>query len=315
MIISEVDLGKSQIAGRDVVYIKPGEFEKHVDEPVEALVCSRATAAKANQNYLPNLKLIQLTSAGMDGVPVKELDEKGVKVQNAANVYGIPIAETVVLAMLELAKSYRANPENRIPRITRNYSRYITELYGKTALILGMGNIGSEVAYRLQGFGMYTVGYARHSRGLSCFAEEVIRLDSLYDKVASADYIISSLPGDTSTDGFISAEFIGHMKSDGYFINVGRISAIDQDALYNALKGKKIKGAALDMFEAIPNPVTNKFRRLSNVIVMPGVAAISEETEGRLKKRIVENLQACLGVRGGVKLCIHPMTIAYSLAS
>ena len=80
------------------------------------------------------------------------------------------------------------------------------------------------------------------------------------------------------------------MKKSAYFINVGRRKTINEEALYRALKEREIQGAALDMFEKLPNPVTNKFRRLNNVIVWPGLTAISRETNDRLRKVVVRNL-------------------------
>ena len=82
------------------------------------------------------------------------------------------------------------------------------------------------------------------------------------------------------------------MKNTAVIINVGRKAVFNNDDFYNALKGRKIGGAVLDMFEKIPNPITNKFRRLRNTIILPGVAAISQEVGPRLKTYIENNIFA-----------------------
>jgi lactate dehydrogenase-like 2-hydroxyacid dehydrogenase len=77
---------------------------------IEAAVCCRATAKKIAAMDMPNLRLVQLTSAGFDGVPLDEFSRKGIRVANAAGVYGVPIAETVVFGMLQMAKRFVATP-------------------------------------------------------------------------------------------------------------------------------------------------------------------------------------------------------------
>ena len=84
------------------------------------------------------------------------------------------------------------------------------------------------------------------------------------------------------------------MKRTAVIVNVGRKAVFDQADFYLALKKKKIGGAVLDMFERLPNPITNKFRRLNNVVVLPGVAAISQEVNVRLKEHMYSNILASL---------------------
>ena len=108
------------------------------------------------------------------------------------------------------------------------------------------------------------------------------------------DYIVSTLPDNHETKGFIDKEIISLMKKNAVIVNVGRKAVFNEADLYSALKNKQIGGAVLDMFEKLPNPITNKFRRLSNVIVLPGVAAISKEVNDRLKKHMSDNILSVL---------------------
>ena len=256
---------------------------------IEAVVCCRATANKLAALDLPRLKLVQLTSAGYDGVPLAEFARRGVFVANAGGVYGVPIAETVVFGMLQMAKKYRRNPNDRRVKYTRGYS-CIGELAGKTALILGAGNIGTEVAKRLAGFQMTLLGFDVFSGEKEGFARMLKGKDERNGALKECDYVVCTLPENAETRGMVDADWFGRMKPGGVFVNVGRRAVVNEADLYRALKSKTIGGAVLDMFEWLPNPITNKFRRLPNVIVLPGVAAISTEADQRLQQLISQNL-------------------------
>ena len=108
------------------------------------------------------------------------------------------------------------------------------------------------------------------------------------------DYIISTLPDNNETKGFINNDLFDRMKNSVIIVNVGRKAVFNNDEFYCALKERKIGGAVLDMFEKIPNPLTNKFRRLKNVVVLPGVAAISKEVNPRLKEHMAKNILATI---------------------
>lgn len=256
---------------------------------VVAIAGSRAIAIKANKMDFPGLKLVQLTSAGFDGVPLAEYRDKGVMVANAGNTYSVPIAETVVLGMLLMAKKLHTNPNNRHAKIQRHYIE-IQELYAKKVMILGAGSIGTEIAKRLSGFDMTVDGYAQSEGTRPYFNRVICGRNVLIGEIANYDYVISTLPDSESTRGFFDKELLSRMKQTSVIVNVGRKAVFNEEDLFTALKSKSIGGAVLDMFEKLPNPVTNKFRRLNNVIVLPGVSAISKEVNDRLKVHTEQNI-------------------------
>ncbi len=258
-------------------------------ENADVIVCCRATTIRLANLELQNLKMIQLTSAGFDNVPIDRYASKGIMVANAGSVYSVAIAETVVYGMLQMAKRYRKNPNKHLFRLTRGY-KYITELYNKNVIILGAGSIGTEVADRLLGFGMNIYGYDLYCKEKEQYKHIYRRRDELIGALEKIDYIISTMPDTPETKSFINKELLSGAKNSAVFINVGRRNVINESDLYDLLKRKCISGAVLDMFEKIPNPITNKFRRLNNVIVLPGVAAISNEVNIRLNKHICNNI-------------------------
>ena len=295
LILSDKDLSGYAFP-EDVVYKRITEKELRFYEgnkEVTAIAGSRAMAIKAAGMELPALKLFQLTSAGFDYVPLNIYAEKNVAVANAGSVYSAPIAETVVFGVLLIAKKLRKNPNNRHFKLTRGYTE-ITELAGKSVLIMGAGNIGTAVADRLQGFSMMIDGYDPFCPEKPQYRKLLRNRGELLECIGQYDYIVSTMPDNVQTQRFINIELLDKMKKTAVIVNVGRKAVFDQADLYKALRSKKVGGAVLDIFEALPNPFTNKFRRLNNVVVLPGVAAISQEVNVRLKEYMYSNILAVL---------------------
>ena len=256
---------------------------------VEALICSRDVAYVAQHMNLPELKVIQLFSAGFDGIDTKLLQSKGVHLCNAANVYNTGMAEFVVYAMLMRAKRYHKSLNNHLLRPFRNY-HYITELAGKTVGILGAGNIGGQIAKRLEAFEMHVLGYDIKTDDRPSF-ERIYNQEGLVEFLGRCDYIVNCMPLFKSTEGMLCKEWFDKMKDDITIVNVGRKKIFNDEDFLAFLKSHKEAVAILDMFEKIPNPFTNPYRRLSNVLVLPGVTAISKEIDEKLRNLIAENMR------------------------
>lgn len=288
LVLSEKPLSRIPGNTAEIKHIKNlADFAGNRD--AQAIVCCRATAAAAVDMDFPALRLIQLTSAGFDNVPVQEYAKRGIAVANAGSVYSTPIAETVVYGMLSMAKKYRKNPNNHFFRLTRGY-KYISELLGKNVLIMGAGSIGTEIAERLSGFKMNIYGYDPYCPQKEQYISILRTREELKRELPTFDYVLSTMPDTAETKGFIDKDLLDEMNNSAVFVNVGRRAVINEDDLYAALKNRSIGGAVLDMFEKLPNPVTNRFRRLTNTIIMPGVAAISNEVNVRLEQHICDNI-------------------------
>ena len=274
-----------------VTYINRRTVRNYENRPeIRAIVCSREIAGMCEKLRFPNLRLIQLLSAGFDEVDIQAYKSRGVSVCNAANVYSVAMAEFVVMGILQSAKRYHHYISDRSIRYTRNY-KYITELSGKNVLILGVGGIGNEIAKRLYGFGTKLYGYARSCRGQEGILEITDSVDRLKQLLAVADYVVSTLPDNPQTRGFICRELLCCLPERATIINVGRHCVFNERELYAYLRSHLSVSAYLDMFEKLPNPFTNKFRRLRNVVVWPGVTAISQESRERLRELVAYNLE------------------------
>lgn len=256
---------------------------------VVGIIGFRKLAVAADKIEFPSLKFFQLTSAGFDTVPIGSFRNKNVDVCNVGAVYSIPMAEMVIYGLLKIQKRYYYNPNITMIRPFRNY-HYIREMYNKTAVILAAGNIGTEIAKRLSAFGVRIIGYDKYLKNKTGFEYIINERNELIKSLDIFDFIISTMPATEETKNFIDSEFLSACKIDAIFANVGRRQTIDEDALYYALKKKNICGAILDMFEYLPNPFTNRFRRLNNTIIFPGVTAISQEVQDRLDEHIANNI-------------------------
>lgn len=286
----------------DLKYVpisKISDYENN--EEIIAVACSRTFAKKIQEIHFPNLKFIQLLSAGFEGVDMDFYKKKGIMVANAANVYSVGMAEFVVYAILKAAKRYNASICNHCIRFQRNY-KYITELSGKKVLILGVGGIGSEVAKRLKAFDMTVYGYARRTRVETDFDQIVCSRQELLSFFGECDYIVSTLPDNEETENLINKELLYCINKDVTLVNVGRRKVFNEDNLYDFLKSHKKVTAILDMFERFPNPITNRFRRLSNVWVLPGVTAISQEIDEKLCRLVKQNVEAVINEKQPVNI-------------
>lgn len=295
IVLSDKNLKQADLpAGvlvKKISYNSIDTYEHNQD--VVAISGSRAMAIKAANMDFPNLKLFQLTSAGFDGVPNEVYAKKEIAVANAGSVYSVPIAETVVFGILTMAKKIRKNPNNRRFKIQRHYNT-ITELADKNVLIMGAGNIGTAVADRLNGFEMNIDAYDPYCQPKKQYQNIWRSCEELKENMSKYDYVVSTLPDNDKTKKFINNELLSLMKQTAVIINVGRRAVFNENDFYSALKNRKIGGAVLDMFEKLPNPITNKFRRLKNVVVLPGVAAVSDEVNIRLENHITANISAVI---------------------
>lgn len=262
-------------------YVKNGE--------VVGAICSRALAMTLQEMKLPNLRFIQLLSAGVDGIVPSECAKRGITLCNAAGVYSVGMAEFVIYAMLMSAKRYNRHISNGHIRLQRGY-RYMTELAGKTLGVMGVGGIGTEVAKRAAAFDMVILGYAEHTREKAPF-KRIYHKDGIKEFAAQCDYIVSTLPDTEGTQGLINASFMEATKEKATFVNVGRMATINDADMISHLHSHPDKTAILDMFECLPNPLTNPYRRLKNVKVLPGVTAISQEIDAKLLALVKENVR------------------------
>jgi len=289
--------------GANFIYVNKKTINQYHQNPnVVALVCSREIARIVQHLNMPNLRLVQLTSSGWDLVDLDYYRSKNIMVCNAAGVYSVAMAEFVIYLMLQSAKRYNKGIKNKSIRLLRGY-RYMSELHGKTLGVMGVGSIGEEIAKRAVAFDMKVIGFANKTREKEGF-DKIFHKDNVQDFIALCDYIVITLPHTDDTHGFINNSLFNNMKKTVVIINVGRRAVFNEKEFLAFLQKHKTVTAILDMFELLPNLITNPFRRLSNVLVIPGVTAISKESNDKLVDLVKFNI-SCLEINQGFKNVIN----------
>ena len=215
--------------------------------------------------------------AGMDGLPLPLLHQRGVMVTNGVGINAITIAEYVVMAMLTIAKGYRTVVQAQLRHEWLKDSPGKVELAGSRALMLGYGGIGQLVEPRLQAMGV-EVTVVRRSPGASA---NTLGPDAWRERLADFDWVILAVPGTAETRHMIGAPELARMKSSAVLINVARGSVVDQDALVEALQQRRIGAAFLDVTEPEPLPPEHVLWSLDN-------AHISMHLSGRAQDRMFE---------------------------
>lgn len=232
-----------------------------------------------------NLKWLNSIYAGVDGMPLTLLAERGVTFTNGVGINAITIAEYVVMGMLITAKGYREVVRAQERREWLIDSPGKVELFGSKALIIGYGAIGSLVEERLKGFGV-EVAVVRRTPAANALSPDQWRA-----RLGEFDWIILAVPATTETEKMIGAAELAVMKSSATILNIARGSVIDQEALYAALKAQSIGAAFLDVTDPEPLPADDPLWALDNAhITMHLSGRAQDKMFVRSAQRFLENL-------------------------
>ena len=255
-------------------------------ERYEAVVCNGLFLYNSIE-YFTSLRLIQLTSAGLDRVPLDYIRAHGIELHNATGVYSVPMAEFAVCGILQMYKQSRFFAENQTQHKWEKH-RGLLELSDKRVCILGCGDVGREIAKRLKAFACRITGVNRTVRALPDF-DEVLPLDKLPDAAAVCDILICCIALTPETRGIVSKEVFDRLPTDAIFVNVARGALADETALTVWLQNGG--HAVLDVFEEEPLPETRPLWDMENVILTPHNSFVGDENRARLWERIKENLK------------------------
>jgi len=237
---------------------------------------------------IPNLRWVHTISAGVDHILFPRLAEADVILTNASGVFNVPIAETVLAFMLAVVKRLPEFFEQQ--RAHRWHKLGLRELRGLTVGIIGLGDIGGEVARLCRAFGMRVLGLRRHPHPHE-HADEVLPPDRLHDLLGRADFVVIAVPLTEETRGLIGAAELAAMKPDAWLINIARGAIVDEDALLEALRERRIGGACLDVFTEEPLAEDSPFWDLPNVIITPHNSWSSPRLQEREAELFLENLR------------------------
>lgn len=275
--------------GYEIAFIQDERLPLDIDvSDIDAVVCNNLFLYNDIKMF-KNLKIIQLTSSGLDRVPLEYIEEKGIKICNARGVYSIPMAEWTILKILEIYKMSRVFYKNQ-EKHKWEKQRNLLELTDKTATIIGYGSVGAEIAKRLKAFNVKVIGVGRR-RKESDLLDEYYLVESTDKVLKKSDIVILTLPLTEQTKSFIDRDKIKNMKDNSVLINVSRGGVIDEYALIEAIKNRKFLGVALDVFAQEPLSIDNPLWDSENVIITPHNSFVSDKIEQRLFDLILTALE------------------------
>lgn len=280
------------LARAEVLYGIPGD-------PPAGVPADSPEGLAAAVSHCPRLRWVQATSAGAgDQVRRAGLDAEAleqVTVTTASGVHALPLAEFCLFGLLAIAKGLPRLAADHRSRTWPALRQPTRELHGETLFILGLGDIGLEVARLAKAFGMRTVGFKRTvGAGSQPFTDEVHTAGDLTTMIDQADALVIALPETPQTRGLVDGEVIGRMRPGCIVVNVGRGSVVDEDALVEALRQGRIAGAVLDVFAEEPLPPSSSLWELPNVLVSPHSAALSPHEDERIVELLRDNLRRYL---------------------
>jgi D-3-phosphoglycerate dehydrogenase len=248
------------------------------------VVRSRTKIRQPLIDLCPNLKVIVRGGVGLDTIDADYAKTKGITVMNTPKASSASVAELAIGFMFALARSiYKASSTMKSEKWEKK-SFEGDELGGKTLGLVGIGNIGGEVAKRANALGMTVIAYDPYIKAST--GVEMVTLDALLSR---ADYISLHLPKTKESANMISTAQFDKMKAGVRIINCARGGIIDEQALYTALTSGKVAGAALDVYAEEP-PTDWKLVKLENVICSPHIGAATHEAQGRVGAEVAEKL-------------------------
>jgi phosphoglycerate dehydrogenase-like enzyme len=241
----------------------------------------RAGLKPADYDHLKNIRLIQVLSAGYDGIDIERLRKLGIPLCNNGGANSYAVAEHAIMLMLaacrqlpELEQLMRAGKwkSNRFGEEEEH------EIAGKTIGIIGLGMIGKTLARRLAGFEVNLL----YTDPVRPSPEEAARLNVAYrefdDLLRESDIVTLHAPADRTTYRMICERTLALMKRDAILINCARGELVDEAALYTALKDGRIAAAGLDTFDPEPPRPDNPLLKLPNVVLTPHAAGPTWES-------------------------------------
>lgn len=242
-------------------------------------------------SQLPTLRLIAIVGTGTDHIDLAAADRCGVAVSNTPGANARSVAEHAIALMFAVARQIPLHDRETRAGQWRHHEG--PELQGKTMGVVGLGNIGQQVARMAAGLGLRVIAWsftAEPERARACGAE-LVSLDEL---LRQADIVSLHVPATPESRGMIGARELALLRPRAILINTARAALIDEPALIDALQSGRLAGAGLDVFAPEPLPADSPYFALENVVLTPHIGWVTHEAGERLVQMPIDNVLAYL---------------------
>ncbi len=238
----------------------------------------------------PKLQWVQVGVAGVERILTPELKTSHVTLTNCKILQGPEIADHAFAFLLALTRELHRSIPRRAQEewATRAYSPI--ELQGKTAVVFGVGGIGTQIAVRAAAFGMRVIGVDPKDQPYIPYLQKAVPPDRLDAVLPEADVIFVSAPRTELTEKVFGERQFGLMRKGAYFIVVSRGALYDGNALAKAIESKHLAGAGLDVTDPEPLPKGHPLWKFENVLITPHIAGRSDGEHRRYMELFKENL-------------------------
>ncbi len=295
-------VGRMPQAGLDVLKTRDDvDFEILADDSVpslhpklkdvHAVTLGGTRFGEAELAVAPNMMVAARLGVGFDAVEVPALNKRGVFLMTTGIANSVSVAEHAMYMLLASA------------RLTKKYDRFVREggwdqrladlpadLSGKSILVVGMGRIGSRTVKRCVAFEMDVSVLDPNVPEAEIKKADATKVTDLKAILPKVDFVSVHCPKVPETINMFNKETLGLMKPDAFLVNTARGGIINEDALYDALKSGKLRGAGLDVLDKEPPEPSNKLFGLENVIFSPHMAGVTKEASDRMAVSAIENI-------------------------
>jgi phosphoglycerate dehydrogenase-like enzyme len=274
-----------------VVAVKPENVMQEIGDADAFIGNIKPEEVRAGKN----LKWVAVMSAGVEQVLFKsgsnDLRDSNIVLTNNKVVQGPEIADHALAMLLTLTRginTFIANQkqENWQPRPYPGI-----ELRGKTAVVIGVGGIGTQIAVRANAFGMDIIGVDPEDKPFMPFIKKVVKPDQLDEVLPLADVVFISTPDTPKSHKMMGSKQFDLMKNKAYFIAVSRGGIYDMNSLVRSLDSRKLSGAGVDVVDPEPLPKGHALWKFDNAIVTPHIAGRSDMDRGRMIGTIADNIR------------------------
>lgn len=268
------------------------KFDEHLLN-AEAIMGLGIPVDEAFLKKAPKLKIVSLTSVGYDNCDVEAMTKRGVLLTNTPDILTETTADLAFALLMATARRITEGSE-MIRRgdwkgsVTEEI--FGTDIHGKRLGILGLGRIGEAIARRGHfGFGMKISYHSRHEKKDLNFKADYRSLDEL---LKESDFVVVTIPLSKETKGLLGSREFGLMKKEAIFINIARGPIVDEKALIEVLRDRKIRAAGLDVFDKEPLPMNSPLLELKNVVLTPHIGSATDKTREDMVRLAGSNIQA-----------------------
>ena len=252
----------------------------------------------------PKLKVITRPGVGVDNVDVTAATERGIPVVICPAANARSVAEHTVALIFAIAKNVvESDVETRKGNFAVRNKYAAVELFGKTVSVIGFGNIGKTVAQLCAAVGMKVVAYDPFVKKEAVEAMGYAYAGNLFEALKAADVVTLHMPSLPETKNLMGGAQFAAMKPSAFLVNCARGDIVDEAALFTALSGGKIAGAAVDVLADEPMRADHPVMALKNFIVSPHMAALTQESTAAVVKLAVDGTLAVLDGRKWPHVC------------